>query len=332
MTEPGAIAVVASKWRDRRVALTTRAGRSYSTLLAVAVTAVVVVAFPVLDGGAYPLRVATTAGITAVLALGLTILVGGSGEMSLAHGSLYGVGAYATGYLMVHTWAFVPALFVGVAIAAAVAGLAGLPLLRTHGLSFAIVTLGLAVIASDAFEGWTGVTGGPLGIVGIPNVDASFLPVLGAKAVGAAIRNYYVVWIAVIATLAFVMRLFRTDFGTVVRAVKGDAELAESLGFRAAHYRLTAFVLSAAVAAIAGGLYAEYVGYVAPDPFTFWASFSVLIIVVIGGLERPIGTMVAAVALTAAPEVLRFLQTYDQLVYAALLFVVLLVRRKTRSQ
>lgn len=297
--------------------------------LSLLVATAIVLIYPFMWGTPYVMRVATTIGITVVLALGLTILMGGSGEMSFAHAGFYGIGAYAVAILGTRTEiSFWPALVIAALAGLGIGALVGIPVLRTHGLTFTIVTLGFGLIASDVFDSWTGLTKGSVGIAGVTAAPLHWVPIWGPEILKSAIQSYYLVWAAVLVVAGFVLRLFRGDYGRVLRGIRGDAGLVEALGYRPTTYRLLAFSLSAGVAGLAGGLYAQYIGFVSPESFTFVVAFSAVAVVAIGGARNPWGTVIAGVVLGALPEVLRSLDDYRLVVYAVILYFVLLIRTR----
>jgi ABC-type branched-subunit amino acid transport system permease subunit len=333
MDKPAPASPSAARLRDSGSARAARAiGTRVSTApisLSLLVAAAIILLFPFMWGTPYVMRVATTIGITVVLALGLTILMGGSGEMSFAHAGFYGIGAYAVAVLETRTdISFWPTLVIAGIAGCCIGLLVGIPVLRTHGLTFTIVTLGFGLIASDVFESWTGLTKGSVGIAGLSPAPLDAVPIWGPEILKSAIQSYYLVWATVIVVVAFVLRLFRGDYGRVLRGIRGDAGLAEALGYRPTTYRLLAFSLSAGIAGLAGGLYAQYIGFVSPESFTFVVAFSAVAVVAIGGARNPWGTVIAGVVLGAIPEVLRSLNDYRLVVYAVILYFVLLARTR----
>lgn len=287
------------------------------------IIAIILVPF---SGSDYFLTVLTIAAVWALNSVGMTVLLGGSGELNLAYGAFYGIGAYATVIALGHGIPLVVALIIAMLICGVLTLLMGLPLLRTRGLYYAIVTLSFAVLASDVFTEWTSVTKGSIGLT-VPQVNLSWVPTYTDAVSKFNIDIYTLAWTVTVIVTAIVLRLMASSFGMVVRGIGNDEELLESLGFRAARYRLTALATTGLVAGLAGGVYALYIGYITPDPFTFWMAFAVVILVVVGGRESVWGSLLAAVALTLLPEVLRFADAYRQIVYALILYLVVVVRK-----
>lgn len=277
-------------------------------------------------GSDYYLTVLTIAAIWALSAVGMTALLGGSGELNLAYGAFYGVGAYTTALALKHGVPLLPALLLAMLVCGVLTLLMGLPLLRTRGLYYAIVTLSFAILATDVFTEWTSVTKGSIGLTVTP-VQFDWIPTYTHAVSEFNLKIYIVAWTATVIMTAILLRLMASPFGMVVRGIGNDEELIESLGFRAARYRLTALTTTGLVVGLSGGVYALYIGYITPDPFTFWTAFAVVIMVVVGGRESVWGSLLAAVALTLLPEVLRFADAYRQIAYAAILYVVVVLSK-----
>ncbi|GAA1845312.1 branched-chain amino acid ABC transporter permease [Pseudonocardia ailaonensis] len=288
---------------------------------------VLVAVAPLVFADAYRLRVATAAGLLAILALAMNLLIGGPGEISFAHGGFYGVGAYVLGILTVgNTLSFWPALLVATAAGTAVGVAVGIPALRTRTLSFAIATLGMGLFLANVFGGWTSVTGGSVGLANIPRAPLDGIPVPGSIFVQSGVRQFYLVWLVVLVVLVLNVVVLRGGFGNVLKSIKRSEVLVESLGFRPGFYRLATFAFSAGLAALAGGMYAQYISFVGPDNFTIFTAFNAIVVVAIGGLGNAWGTVATAIVLTVVPEYLHALDDYRVVVFAVLLFVVLRVR------
>lgn len=290
---------------------------------------VLVLLVPFVIDDAYRLRVATTAGLLVILALSMNLLVGGPGEISFAHGGFYGIGAYVLGVLTVekHT-NFWLALVAAVSTGCVAGFLIGVPALRTRTLSFAIATLGMGLFLVNVFQSWTSVTGGSVGLAGVSKAPLGSIPVPGDVFTQAAVRQFYFIWVIAILVLILNVRVLRGDFGNVVKSIKHAEDVVESLGFRPGFFRLATFTISAALAALAGALYAQYIGFIGPENFTIFTAFNAIVVVAIGGLGNAWGTVLAAILLTVVPEYLHAVDDYRTMVFAVLLFVVLLVRAR----
>ncbi|MCW2743217.1 MAG: inner-rane translocator [Blastococcus sp.] len=269
----------------------------------------------------YTIYVLTLAVLAAISAMGLDVLMGYAGYVSLAQGAMYGIGAYTTAILTrEHAWSFWAALGGAVVVAAAIAAvLAGL-LFRTRGLYFAIVTLGIGLIASGLFVSAREITGGPSGYVGIPGIT----PFLGWQPTTDA--HKLVIALVLLAVLYLVAALFvQSTWGRRSVAIREDEVLARSLGIRPEMPRFMAFVFAAVCAAVAGSFFAAYSNFISPTSFGLLAvGFQAVVIVVVGGMGTLWGPMLAALLLTALPEGLRVADQLSALLYGVVLLIFIL--------
>ncbi|EHL99679.1 branched-chain amino acid ABC transporter, permease protein [Acetobacteraceae bacterium AT-5844] len=268
----------------------------------------------------YILYIATMAALMCILAVSYNVLLGFTGYLSLAHGFLYGVGAYAGAQLTTAGWSFWLALPVAGLVAAALGALVALAAFRTKGLYFAVLTLGIGLVGFQLFLVLEPLTGGVGGFVGIPSMPS--LPGLEET----PSLNALVITLPVLgATFYAAMAFQHSALGAACLAVREDVLLAQALGIRIGSARLAAFTFSAFFAGIAGALFAALSNFVGPDTFAVTATgFQVVVFVVVGGMGLLWGSVLGAVALTALPEVLRGAATFSVLVYGALLLAAVL--------
>jgi ABC-type branched-subunit amino acid transport system ATPase component/ABC-type branched-subunit amino acid transport system permease subunit len=234
-----------------------------------------------------------------LLATSLNLVLGFGGVFSIMQAVFYGVGAYAAANLVVNLHAPFPldllgAMLVTMALGAFVAAL----LLRLRGELVIIGTLALQLVFSTIFRNWNAVTGGSYGIFGIARPALFGVPVSSLTGFAA--------FAAVIAAIFFGLSLFvaRSPFGLAVRAQREDAVLAGTLGHDTVRERAAIFIIGAALAGVAGALYAQFIGYVDPSSFDVNQSLGIITIVVVGGLGNLWGTLGAAVILTFLPQLL----------------------------
>ena len=267
--------------------------------------------------GSFTLSVASVTMIWIILAAGLNISMGFGGVMNFGIGAFYGVGAYTAAVLAVNYHVnFILVLIAGPVIAAAVATLIGPVILaRTQHMQFAILTLAIGIIADDIFNNVT-FLGGPNGIAGV--TFPSFL--LSARS------SYFFIALFAVATIALCQYIGRNHFGAVLRGVRDDPYLARSLGYRPLRYKSEAFVISAAIAGLAGVMYAYYISYVSPTPFNLsGASFEAFAIVAFGGMGTIWGPVVAAFLLTAADQYVNVPPNDTLLFYGAAILIVVVI-------
>ncbi len=274
---------------------------------------------PFVLGNDYYLTVLIVGGFNVIVVLGLNLLMGYAGQISLGHAAFYGIAAYATGILTT-TWHWpVPAgMAAGILLALLVAFLIGIPTLRLKGHYLAMGTLGFGIIVYIVLNEATALTGGPSGFPGIPRLGA-----LGAV-VASDRAYYYVVWGAVLVLFVLAQNLVRSRVGRALRAIHTSEAAAGVLGVDTGRYKLFVFVLSAFYAGVAGTLYAHYVTFVSPGTFGFHASILLVTMAVLGGMDSLWGAVAGALFLTALPELLRAVEDFDILIYGAILVVCMM--------
>ncbi|HEY8368423.1 MAG TPA: branched-chain amino acid ABC transporter permease [Thermodesulfobacteriota bacterium] len=250
--------------------------------------------------GGYALSLLIVIGLHAIAVLGLSILMGQVGQVSLAQGAFYGLGAYGSAILALHggltPLVSMPA---AVALAAVVALALGLPAVRLGGHHLALATLGFGIIVFLVFNEEGDWTGGPSGTLGIP-------PVAILDATLATDRAYaYLVWAVLLTALAAARALLASPVGRAFRAVAASEVAAAAMGIDVARTKLVAFVLAGALGAAAGALYAHWLTFVSPTAFGFETSIEFLVMAVLGGLGSLYGALLGAAAVTLLVEGLR---------------------------
>jgi len=276
-------------------------------------------AAPLVLSNAYYLSVMTMCAINALIVLGLNLLLGYAGQISLGHAAFFGIGAYASAILTTTCgWPIWAGILAGVCLAALVAWLIGVPALKLHGHYLAMATLGFGVIVQIVLNETTWLTGGPSGFVGVPRLS------LGGYTFTSDLSYYYLV--ACVLTLAVVLsrNLIASRTGRALRAIHTSEGAAAAMGVHIARYKLFIFILSAVYAAVAGVLYAHYLGFVAPASFGFNFSVQLITMVVLGGMASIWGAVAGAAFLTSLPEFLRSLENIDILVYGLMLVLCMI--------
>ena len=270
-------------------------------------------AVPVVTSNTYYLFVAMLIGITIVVATGLNILAGSSGQVSLGQAGFYALGAY-TGALVTTRLglAFWTALPLAAMLGGAVGVVLALASLRVTGPYLAMVTIAFGIIVEHGLIEWDAVTQGFGGIANIPRPRLATLELTLP-------RYYYVVLLAVLVSLALARNLQRSAWGRALVAVRESEIAAESLGLNPYFLRTAAFTLSAAFAGAGGCLYAFLSGFVSPDSFTMQASILFLLVILFGGLGRVMGPVVGALVLIVLPELLHQFSDYRLILYGGLL-------------
>ena len=267
----------------------------------------------------YYLSICILGSLNAVIAVGLNLLMGYAGQVSLGHAAFYGLGAYATAICTTRFGLPIPVgMAAGVTLAAAVAWIVALPTLKLKGNYLAMATLGFGIIVSIVFNEAVDLTGGPSGFVGIPRL-ALFGHTFESD------HSYYNL-MAVVLTLVVLLalNLMKSRTGRALRALHVSEKAASSLGVDIAAHKRFVFVLSAALAGLAGVLYAHYLSFIAPASFGFSFSVQLVVMVVLGGMASVWGSVAGAFFLTALPEALREFEDIDILVYGAILVLTIM--------
>jgi len=270
----------------------------------------------------YHLHTLIMAGIFAVLALSLNLLLGYTGQLSLGHAAFFGIGAYATGLLTVKLeWSPWIGLLAAIVLPGAAGYMIGRLALKLRGAYFVLLTISFAGCVSLVSVNWMDLTNGPLGLPGVPPLEVA-LPGLPALSLRTKPAFYYVVLIAVALSYLVCVALIRSRVGRALVALRENETLAASVGIDGTHYLVLAAVVSAAMAGFGGGLYAHYTRFVSPEVFLFTYTVTMVIMVVAGGKGTLAGPIVGAVLFTVLPEALRAATSWQ---WQMLLYGVLLV-------
>ncbi len=263
------------------------------TSLLKALLVVCLLGWPLVGGSAYSLSVMTSAGLFALLTLGVVVILGQAGQLSFGHSAFYGIGAYTTGLLATKlSWPTLACLILGALAAGAVALIVGRPVLKLRYFYLALATIGLGQIFLVMVIQLRGITGGPNGFAPIPP-----LRILGFS-FQSSLSKYYLVWGLAILVLLFVARALKYRFGRALRAIATSELASDTLGLRTANWKLLAFVASALICGLAGGLFAFIINAVAPNAFTFSAAILPVVMMLVGGVGSAWGAIVGAVLMT----------------------------------
>ena len=260
----------------------------------------------------YTMQILVNVGIAIVLALGLNVIVGLTGQLSLGHAAFMSIGAFTSAMITIKTGLpFSINLMLTGVVTAIVAAMIGFPILRLTGDYLAICTLGFAEIVKVFFLNFE------------PTNKALGLTVPTAKTV---VPMPIYVWLIVILSIILVTFVQSSRFGRALKAIREDEIAAEAMGINTARYKIQAFALGSFMAGVGGGLYAHFLSYINPSDFGFLKSVDILAMVVLGGLGSVPGTVIGSSVLASAPEFLRFMSQYRMLVYGALLVFLMVFR------
>ena len=299
--------------------------RSSPRRLAFLGSALIIALLPLVLTGSYWQTNLTVCAINVLLALGLDFILGYAGQLNLGQSAFYGIGAYVSTLLITKLGVpFWLAFVAGVAFA----GLAGMILalfaVRLRGHYLAIASLGFAVIIHQILLNWISLTQGPLGIYGIAPPPALALPGLPAIDFRNPVALFYLVAGFTLLVYFILDQLVRSPIGETLIAIREDDVSASSLGINAAAWKVFAFGVGAAVGGAAGCFYATFVGTLVPDAFFITESFTILSMVIVGGMGTLIGPVLGAILLTLLPELLRGIGDLRLVVYGVALTLVVL--------
>jgi len=293
--------------------------------LAFLAAVVAIVLLPLVFTGSYWRTNLIVCALNVMLAIGLDFVLGYAGQLNLGQSAFYGLGAYASTLLIMRLG--VP-FWIAFAAAVAFAGAAGIVLslfaMRLRGHYLAIASLGFAVITYQVLLNWISLTQGPLGIYAIPPPPALALPGLPAIGFRNLANLFYLVAGCALLSYALLDQLIRSPIGEALTAIREDEVSAAALGINGAAWKVFAFGVGSAVAGAAGCFYAAFVGTLVPDAFFITESFTILAMVVVGGMGTLIGPVWGAILLTLLPEVLRGIGDLRLVVYGAALTLVVL--------
>lgn len=254
---------------------------------------------PLVEPNGYWVHVFALAAITAILAMGLQLLVGMAGLLSLGQAAFFGVGAYASAIATADFGVPFPLALPLSAGLAAAASLFLVPIVRLKGPSFAVATLGFGIIVHLALMNEDGLTGGSIGIMGIAK------PSIGGFAFESERSVYWLCAAVGVAVFLALERLQHSRFGRALQAIAQDEDAARASGVMVLRTKSKCVLAAAFVAGLAGSLYAHAEGYLSPDDFAFTKSIDLVIMVVVGGLGSLPGAVAGAALLVVSAEFLR---------------------------
>lgn len=273
---------------------------------------------------AYIFQIVIMSILFAIATSSMNLILGITGQASLAHGAFFGIGAYGVAIMTKAGICFWLALPVSALIAAFIGFLVGLPTLRTKGSYFAIVTLCFGVILWIVAGNWIELTGGHNGIFGIPRPSPIPIPFFGDIEFYSQTAMFYLALAFLLLTLFVLHRLVYSIFGLSFMAVRNNEPLADAVGINTFATKLISFVIANFIAGMAGGIYAAIIGAVSPSAASYMMTFNFLIFLILGGMATLPGPVVGAFAIPIIMEFLQFMGDFRMLFFGALLVVVII--------
>jgi branched-chain amino acid transport system permease protein len=288
-------------------------------------TAIVIGLLPMIFSDSYWRTNLIVCAINVLLAVGLDFVLGYAGQLNLGQSAFYGIGAYASTLMIIKLgMPFWLAFSCGVLLA----GLAGMLLsvfaVRLRGHYLAIASLGFAVITYQILLNWISLTQGPLGIYAIPPPPPLRIPGLAVIEFNNLAHLFYLTGGFALLTYMLLDQLVRSPIGETLTAIREDEVSAASLGINCQKWKVFAFAISSAVAGAGGCFYASFVGTLVPDAFFITESFTILAMVIVGGMGTLIGPVFGAILLTVLPEMLRSIGDLRLIVYGVSVTLVVL--------
>jgi len=259
-------------------------------------------------------------GIYSIVAMGLCLLMGYAGQISLGHASFFGLGAYISGVITakygVNPWL---CILLGMVVSAVVATIIGGPSLRLRGHYLAMATLAFCIIVTVVFNESIPWTGGPDGLAFIPGIS-----IVGWD-LDSIVKYYYLVWTVVFLVLFLCLNIIRSRVGRALRSIHGSELAANALGVNVDKYKIYVFVFSAVVASIGGSLYAHYLNFINPASFDLFVSIKLLMMIILGGMQSLWGAVVGAALITfLSYEWLHFFEDAEVMIYGAIILIIVI--------
>ncbi len=284
-------------------------------MLTALVVGAVLLALPFLLGNDYYVTVLIICAINGLIVVGLNLLLGYAGQISLGHAAFFGLAAYTssivTSTLQLPMGAGIAA---GIALPALVALLIGIPTLKLTGYYLAMATLGFGIIVYIFFNETIALTGGPSGFDGlIPRLS------LFGYEFESDLSYYYLVTCVLVLGVMLAVGVVHSKTGRALKAIHTSEKAAQCMGVDVARHKLFTFVLSAVYAAVAGVLYAHYLTFIAPSSFGFMFSVELIVMVVLGGMGSLWGSVAGAYFLTMLPEFLRAFEDIEVILFGSIL-------------
>ena len=281
------------------------------------ILAAILAALPLVFSNAYYFDVAIRIAMNAVVVMGLNLLVGFAGQISLGHAGFLGIGAYASAVLTTAGWHPLAAMAAGAAIAGMLAVVVARPIFRLKGHYLAMATLGLGIIVAIVISNESAWTGGPDGMP-VPALSIAGFEIAGEKR-----------WYALAAGLLLFstwasLNLIDSPFGRALRALHGSEVASQVVGVDVTRYKLAVFALSAMFASVMGSLTAHYTAFVTPGLAGFFHSVELITMVVVGGMASIFGSIVGAALLTLLPQVLATLEGWETVAFGSILILTMI--------
>jgi branched-chain amino acid transport system permease protein len=285
---------------------------------------ILALALPWLIANRYHFQIVIMGCLFSIATLSMNLILGYTGQASLAHAGFFGIGAYGVALLTKGGLSFWLALPLSALLAAGIGFLIGLPTLRSRGSYFAISTMCFGVIISIVAGNWIDLTGGYNGVVGIPLPNPISLPLIGDFGFQTQAAQYYLVLAFLFLTLLVMHRLVNSLLGLSFMAIRNNEVLAGAVGINTFAGKILSFVVANFFAGLAGGVYASLMGTISPSTASLELTFNWLIYLLLGGAATLAGPIIGAFVIPVIMEYLQFLAEYRLIIFGVLLIVVII--------
>ncbi|WP_374324345.1 branched-chain amino acid ABC transporter permease [Azonexus sp.] len=286
--------------------------------LGLGLLAVILAVLPFVLPNSFYIDLAVRMAINAIIVIGLNLLIGFAGQISLGHAGFLGIGAYASAVLPTHFgWHPLLALLAGAVASALLAALVARPIFKLKGHYLAMATLGLGIIINIALRNEAQWTGGPDGMA-VPAMALFGIEISSDR------QWYWVVAALLLVTVWASLNLIDSPFGRALRALHGSEVASQVVGVDVARYKVAIFVMSAFSASVMGSISAHYIGFISPNFADFFHSIELVTMVVIGGMASVYGSVVGAVLLTALPQALATFEGWETVAFGAILMLCMI--------
>lgn len=259
-------------------------------------------------------------GIYSIITIGLCLLMGYAGQISLGHAAFFGLGAYISGVITtkygINPWL---CILMGMVVSSVIAVIIGAPSLKLRGHYLAMATLAFCIIITIVFNENVELTGGPDGLAFIPGISLVGYPL------DSIAKYYYLVWSLVLMTLLVSLNIIRSRVGRAMRSIHGSELAASAMGVNISKYKIYVFVVSAVMASVAGSLYAHYLNFLNPASFDLFVSIKLLIMIILGGMHSIWGAVVGAALITFLNyEWLHYFEEAEGMIYGLIILVIII--------
>jgi branched-chain amino acid transport system permease protein len=281
-----------------------------------------IVIIPIILGGNYFFDTVNLVGIYVIAVIGLNLILGVAGLISLGHAASFGLGAYISAYISIH-YPINPflSIIMSCILVALIIFIISFPLLRLSGYFLALGTLAICVVCYSLINGAGDITGGPNGLIGIPSLS------IGSFEFSSATEYFYLIWLTVLVIYMLAKNLINSREGRALKAIHSDESAAASFGIDVFRFKMKIFVYGSGLGALAGGYYAHYMAFISPDIVSLNSSINILSMAFLGGLGSYMGPIFGSILFQLIPELSSFAKEYELFIHGVIFLCVVIFLR-----